>query len=942
MTRLLMMLSICCAWTVPVAAEEPPCGPDNLPPDPSCRAFFEHTVDEACDWHLDSADLAPDFVDPEGHALVCESSPTEGMGLQMRPLNVWCADACGADSGARCLPLVVPRDRTPPQVSVNSSPYVVQVADGWQDGWTHVRDACGLVWDDNCTSNHHIVHGISDVISDDPNEQIGGRLGHRTSPGIATDWHRFVLNLDAADPALTVPRTYTIAYDLIDDEGNRSHAQCSIQITAEPEPEPEPCIEVYTDDCVNPSTEHEGGYGPPYRVLGLVLHPDALDPDNPNYNPCPAPPADLADNWRHSRLFELESPSLERPDAWESPDDPSMNGIYCLYEWNEVDPLSAGDEDAVALVNAFMTMVNNNTLTLPGSATVLVDYPLQVDSRVVLPMQSAVTLREEVNDLLYVHSLEQLGAVAPLPDHGMGALANKVYVAVVDSALPASVSDGLPGCDRLPADPQGVPGCGQLTHGRDMGLLIRKLACPDNDPDSSACAVQISTHLALELEPDSVGGSQPNQKRGGYYGTPTQLAQALWEALVRWKAEAPASQLIINLSVGWEIPTDAAPTSLAEQAVRRVLEKASCLGALIIAASGNETGGDEPWTGPVYPAGWARELAPSCGNDGMARYSPLVHAIGGIDGTQRALANTRDDSRPYLTTYAFQVPVDDIYLAPGSDAPRSITTSPLTGTSISAAAASAIAAVVWFHDSTGLGANALMDTLYDQALELNDQPTPDYCPEGDLACGSIRRLSLCHVLERLDPLWPSPCPSISAENPAWPKELLEMAETVKDDEITLSNLQSHDVTKWCGNAAYPDAQYLLFVPWGEKLPADPCPFDMYYTDAVLPQVNSQPFPTICPACWMDSSRDIVTLTVDEGLRGGGRLESVGLRLSDDVGNVYGFWFGDRLEGDTTLVVKGLDTTGMTYTTAELTARTTGLGERPVGVAEQIPMSARSQ
>lgn len=258
MLRTLVALFVGCSIALPAAAQGPPCGQNNQPPEPDCRDFFEIAVDSACNWHVENADLAPDFYDPEGHDLVCHASPDEGMGLDVRPLNVWCADGCGGDGGARCEPLVVPRDVDGPVVTVGRPQFAIQAGDGWGD-WTTVRTACDMSWTDNCTPSAAVQHGIVDITSSDPHEIVGGEPGHFLSDGIVTDWTRFVVNRDLG---LTVPRTYTLRYALLDAYDQFSYVDCEISLLDGPvcngDPNDGTCISCCTPhgsaQCDDPQT----------------------------------------------------------------------------------------------------------------------------------------------------------------------------------------------------------------------------------------------------------------------------------------------------------------------------------------------------------------------------------------------------------------------------------------------------------------------------------------------------------------------------------------------------------------------------------------------------------------------------------------------------------------------------------------------------------------
>ncbi len=226
----------CMAWGLILVASNASaqvCGPANHAPVPTCRAFFEQAVGDDCRWHLASRDLEPDFRDPDGDALVCRADPAEGDGLQIRPLNVWCDDACGAPGG-RCEPLVVPRDRTGPRIAVGRPRHTIHLADGPIDTWWFVHDICQITWTDNCTPVPGLRHGIVGITSSDPGEPVQGQPGLLSSAqGILADWYRFTLNLDQHRIG---PRTYEITYAVVDADDNVSRAPCIVRVVGPDEP----------------------------------------------------------------------------------------------------------------------------------------------------------------------------------------------------------------------------------------------------------------------------------------------------------------------------------------------------------------------------------------------------------------------------------------------------------------------------------------------------------------------------------------------------------------------------------------------------------------------------------------------------------------------------------------------------------------------------------
>jgi hypothetical protein len=132
-----------------------------------------------------------------------------------------------------------------------------------------------------------------------------------------------------------------------------------------------------------------------------------------------------------------------------------------------------------------------------------------------------------------------------------------------------------------------------------------------------------------------------------------------------------------------------AATPAPVQAVYAALAWAACEGALSIAASGNDIRPRCEQQGPLAPASWEvhSTSAEVCEVFDIVRPleddGPIVYAVGGLDAADRPIANARLGSMPRRALYATQVNV-----LGGSP-------EPLTGTSLSAAALSAIAAQLW-------------------------------------------------------------------------------------------------------------------------------------------------------------------------------------------------------------------------------------------------------
>jgi hypothetical protein len=390
-----------------------------------------------------------------------------------------------------------------------------------------------------------------------------------------------------------------------------------------------------------------------------------------------------------------------------------VTGAYCRYRWDPASPSSNGRpplgpfESRIAQVDC------------PLVAASAPPPPRAYPPEAWLPRQQALRA--------------QAGWVARLPV-GKG---YPVTVAVVDSAV----------------HPYDSPLLDNLGHGRAMGRLITDLACPAGAP----CAVQIANHLALR-EVDETARADPAD--GGFFGTRAQLALAVQQGLDGWVSAVQAgrrSRAVVNLSLGWVPALDTNPRgshgrTLPEDLVFQVLTRASCLGALVLAAAGN--GAFAGTTGPTQPAGWEAEPAPGAlacqrfaepdwpfaGDLAVAdAYRPLVHAVSAVDYHDQPLAVVRPGSIPRLMAHGMSAITDDPLRAPGH-------TLLLTGTSVSTALVAGAAAALWSHSPT-LTAHGVASQLFSTGVSL-PAVTTELCLPGGCAKHPAR-VSLCAAASAL-------------------------------------------------------------------------------------------------------------------------------------------------------------------------------------------------
>lgn len=279
----------------------------------------------------------------------------------------------------------------------------------------------------------------------------------------------------------------------------------------------------------------------------------------------------------------------------------------------------------------------------------------------------------------------------------------------------------------------------RYVHGKMVGETIGGLA------DGR---VQIRNYLALPLE--NALSPVENYDQGGYFGTVGHLVRAIKQALADWAPVMATQRLVINLSLGWE-PALADP--LANLAVVTVLQRATCMGALVIAAAGNRNGSSQ---GPLYPARWESVeplktlSASTCEAQGFKLSSPpgpgnrpLVYAVGGLDARDLPLPVTRPRGLPARVAYGSGFVVNPS----GADHDGI-----MSGTSLATAVVSGVAAVAWYYATPGVMADAVMNRLDTTGIDVGIART-------DGQPGLARKIRLCSALAGLPGV--GPCPAVT-------------------------------------------------------------------------------------------------------------------------------------------------------------------------------------
>jgi hypothetical protein len=314
----------------------------------------------------------------------------------------------------------------------------------------------------------------------------------------------------------------------------------------------------------------------------------------------------------------------------------------------------------------------------------------------------------------------QVGTAALLPSMPT---VPPVRVVVIDTAPDATAGNIHPGTSR---------------HGDTLAHLIEDIVCHTSG-GTRRCAAEVTTALALQRR--EAGIPVPN---GGTVGTLSDLARAIARAVKRWQDDrhsAPSTtpaRLVLNLSLGWEDLRDVADCNTAmtatlkppARAVRGILEYATEVGALVIAAAGNDAGGPTLRAGLVCPARF--QAVPQPADPSQS----LVIAASGVDYQDRAL----EVARPLAVTAIAALGVGGFAWSAPDPAPPA-----LTGSSVSTAVISAIAALVWGAQPTWRSGQVISAIYNGSTVEVAPAHPSNHCPRTIPGCVS-RRASVCGAL----------------------------------------------------------------------------------------------------------------------------------------------------------------------------------------------------
>ena len=486
--------------------------------------------------------------------------------------------------------------------------------------------------------------------------------------------------------------------------------------------------------------------------------PYAVVPAQSEHDPCLLP-ASVKDGakpqwapvWTLASRLDGFAEKSQQPTALRAPR-PGVGG-FCAYKWTDRHALpKRQDFEAIGAVPDRSLLIAS---TAPAGSIPRLPDTVSAPLLQLFQKQAGGAPKATVSKVLAAHAAK-VKAKAQMP----------VKVAVIDAT---PTKKGLAAPDRT-------------FHGFSVSRTVGHLAC--DDVDSPACAEQVVAQLALPIIGDVENDATEDFESGGRTGTFTHLFDAVERAVDAWKPKE--QHLVINFSVGWD-PVKADPGDENVERIKAQLERASCMGALIVAAAGNYSGS----TGPVFPAAFEALKAPTgdaCAKfklDGVAPkpkgakmtgkgrttpYAPLVHSVGAVDALDQRLLVNRRWGQPRLAALGASV------MVPG---PSGIPyTPPLEGTSMSSAIVSGIAAAVWAA-RPDLDAAGVMQVIYEGGVKLDPgrpshRAQTEYC-EGEAfgPCHQwpVHRANLCGALAKALPEEKLACdtsPPGPAELPTWP------------------------------------------------------------------------------------------------------------------------------------------------------------------------------
>ena len=384
-------------------------------------------------------------------------------------------------------------------------------------------------------------------------------------------------------------------------------------------------------------------------------------------------------------------------------------------------------------------------------------------------------------------------------------------------------------------------------HGQRLRELAEGILC-----NTGICPVEITNTLGLPR----VTPSLVDLVHGGPFGSLMDLARGIDDAVRDWEEHGAAAHLVLALAVGWE-PLDEYGPALAGknldellapsgaqtdvQAVLAALTRASCRGALIVAAVGNATGEPCAQTGAVGPALFESLQAPTAAQCDAAGFvhdelvgtedTPLLLSVAHVGFGGQPLSNVRTDAAAGLRAQGvtFSEEAGDSGL--------------LTGSSVATTVSAAAGAALWlaYPDLPRARSLEILRKAADGAMGLNIcEALRAACKDDCAGCTECDLEFQCsdaeaaadHVAEAISAALEPPCLPNDCSN------AIDLFAPFSDSMEVGANACGTMTTVW---------------------PAGPLP--PAATDPVTPWTEPQPKKPYCPTCLAELSFGSQQLTV---------------------------------------------------------------------------------
>ncbi|HEY0511063.1 MAG TPA: S8 family serine peptidase, partial [Thermoanaerobaculia bacterium] len=329
---------------------------------------------------------------------------------------------------------------------------------------------------------------------------------------------------------------------------------------------------------------------------------------------------------------------------------------------------------------------------------------------------------------------------------------------------------------------------------------------------------------------------------GGNLGLVDELAAAILREVFSWRNSGSKEHLVLNLSVGWDgellgqlDKRRVSQLQLDTQLVYKALQYARRSNALVIAAAGNRRGGGESnW--PLLPAAWELHR-PSVLPFPMG--PKPVYAVGGVGWQGLPLSNYRFGGLPRRVALGDHAMAQTV----ATDKPTAM----YTGSSVSAAVVSAVAAEVW-HFLPDASAAEVMRLVTRSGKVLPGRGDyyfwKDLWPLSRLVrAPHMRQISLCRAVTQACLTAGGQCPVPNCLPESGAADLSAFVQSTTTDPAP--DLKTATLPADCQSASDPTPRF--FAVDGQNDPK-PCPLyllpDMVSQRWVAPQPDDPP----CPGC----------------------------------------------------------------------------------------------